>query len=141
MWREAPAPSSRHAAASGTAPNNDPYPGTGWNEQVIDGNTWVLNGKKMFCTHGSVSAFTLISAVTDPSLGPKGISTILVNTDSPGYIRHRQEKKLGLRGSDTSEIHLQNCRVPKENLIGKRGEGLKQFLETVVDTEARSEVP
>ena len=88
-----------------------------------DGN-WVLNGSKQFVSNGKRAALAIVFAVTDPDLGKKGISAFLVPTDTPGFIVSRVEKKLGIRGSDTCAITLDQCVIPETNLLGPRGKGL-----------------
>ncbi len=85
---------------------------------------WVLDGAKQFVTNGRRAKVAVVLAVTDPELGKKGISAFLVPTDSPGFVVGRMEHKLGIRGSDTCAIALQNCRVPADALLGPRGKGL-----------------
>ena len=95
---------------------------------VLDGNQWLINGTKCFITSGRLASVVVISAVTDKSKGKRGISSIIVEKDTPGFSYGKEEKKLGVRGTDTSELIFEDCRVPEENLLGKEGEGFKQFL-------------
>ncbi len=98
---------------------------------VLDGDEWVINGQKIFITNGSIADVVVIAAVTDPAKGKKGISNFIVEKGTPGFRVGREEDKMGLRGSVTSELIFENCRIPKENLLGKEGEGYKQFLMTL----------
>ncbi len=98
---------------------------------VLDGDEWVINGQKIFITNGSVADVVVIAAVTDPAKGKKGISNFIIEKGTPGFRIGREEDKMGLRGSVTSELIFENCRVPKENLLGQEGEGYKQFLITL----------
>ncbi|HEY71647.1 MAG: acyl-CoA dehydrogenase [Chloroflexi bacterium] len=98
---------------------------------VRDGDEWVLNGQKIFITNGSVADFAVVTAMTDPEKGTRGISSFIVEKGTPGFQPGRDEDKMGLRGSVTSELLFENCRVPAENLVGAENEGFKQFLTTL----------
>jgi butyryl-CoA dehydrogenase len=98
---------------------------------VRDGNEWVINGQKIFITNGSVADVVVITAKTDPEKGTRGISAFLVEKGTPGFQAGRDEKKMGLRGSVTSELFFEDCRIPAQNLLGKENEGFKQFLVTL----------
>jgi len=93
-----------------------------------DGDSYVLNGSKNFITHGSVGSVTVVMALTDKSKGKKGISAFIVDNKTPGFIVSKKENKLGMRCCDTSALAFDNCRVPKENLLGQEGEGFNQAL-------------
>jgi butyryl-CoA dehydrogenase len=95
----------------------------------LDGDEWVINGNKVFITNGSIAGVTVVMARTDPGRGAHGISAIIVENGTPGYTYGKDEKKLGLRGSVTSELFFEDCRVPEENLLGTRGEGFIGALE------------
>jgi len=84
----------------------------------------MFTGAKQFVTNGKRAQVAIVFAVTDPELGKKGISAFIVPTDSPGFIVGRPEHKLGIRGSDTCAITLDNCRIPANCLLGPRGKGL-----------------
>lgn len=92
------------------------------------GDEWVLNGIKQFITTGKNAQIALVFAVTDKTLGKKGISCFLVPTDTEGYIVSRLEEKMGQHCSDTATIIFDNCRIPAENLLGQEGEGYKIAL-------------
>ncbi len=92
---------------------------------------FVLNGTKQFTTHGSVGGIAVVMALTDPSKGKNGISAFVIEKGIPGFSVGRKENKLGMRASDTSTMIFQDVRVPKENLIGNEGEGLKQALQVL----------
>lgn len=98
---------------------------------VLEGDQWVINGSKCFITNASYAKFVTITAVTDKSKGKRGISAIIVPTDTPGFTIRSSYEKLGLHGSNTTELFFDNVRVPKENLVGKEGEGFKQFLKVL----------
>jgi len=93
-----------------------------------DGNHYILNGSKNFITHGSVGSLTIVMAITDKTKGKKGISAFIVENNSPGFIVSKKENKLGMRCCDTSALAFDNCRVPKENLLGEEGTGFTQAL-------------
>lgn len=95
--------------------------------ELRDGK-WVLNGAKQFVTNGQRAGVAIVFAMTDPEAGKRGISAFLVPTDTPGFIVGKPEKKMGIRASDTCPITFENCAIPEENLLGKRGEGLKIAL-------------
>jgi len=114
-----------------TEPNAGSDAGGTETTAVLDGDEWVLNGTKIYCTNGSVSGTTVATAITDKEKGTKGISSFIIETDNPGYIVGKREKKLGIKGSDTSMVHFEDCRIPKENILGTPGEGFKQFLITL----------
>jgi len=98
---------------------------------VRDGDEWIINGQKIFITNGSIADFVVITAKTDPEAGTRGISAFIVEKGTPGFQPGRDEKKMGLKGSVTSELFFENCRIPAENLLGKENEGFKQFLVTL----------
>jgi len=95
---------------------------------VLDGDEWVINGQKILITNGSIAGVVVITAVTDPEKGTRGISSFIVEKGTLGFRPGRDEEKMGLKGSVTSELFFEDCRIPKENLLGEEGEGFKQFL-------------
>ena len=96
-----------------------------------DGDEWVINGQKLFITNGSIADVLVITAKTDPDKGTHGISSFIIEKGTPGFQVGRDEKKMGLKGSVTSELFFENCRIPVENLLGTENEGFKQFLTTL----------
>jgi butyryl-CoA dehydrogenase len=98
---------------------------------VSDGADWIVNGQKVFITSGSIADVVIIAAVTDRSAGTKGISNFLVEKGTVGFRPGRDEDKMGLKGSVTSQLFFEDCRVPGSNLLGRTGEGFKQFLITL----------
>ncbi len=98
---------------------------------VLDGDNYILNGSKLFITNGGQSDVYIIFAMTDKSKGTRGISTFIVEKDFPGFSIGKIEDKMGIRASATAELIFQNCIVPKENLIGKEGEGFKIAMSTL----------
>lgn len=98
---------------------------------VRDGNEFVINGQKVFTTNGSIAGVIIVTAVTDPEAGRRGISNLIVPADAPGVSFGQDQEKMGLHGSVTSQVYFQDCRVPVENLLGRPGEGFKQFLQVL----------
>ncbi|ROR01701.1 acyl-CoA dehydrogenase [Desulfosoma caldarium] len=99
---------------------------------VLDGNEWVINGEKKFITNGNVARYCVLAAVTDKEKGYKGISSFLVDLhNTPGFRVGRVEEKMGINASGTAELIFEDARIPKENLLGKEGEGFKQMLTTL----------
>src|SRR5262249_53169474 len=86
---------------------------------------------KTFISSGQIGDLFIVVAKTDPGADPphKGISLLLVEAETPGFVRGRKLDKLGLRGQDTSEIFFQDCRVPVRNLLGKEGQGFRMLME------------
>ena len=82
-----------------------------------------MNGTKQFITSGDIAEVTTVMAMTDKSKGAKGISAFIVEKDTSGFKVGQLEDKLGLRGSHTAELILEDCRIPKENLLGEKGMG------------------
>jgi acyl-CoA dehydrogenase len=91
---------------------------------VKEGDEYVLNGTKTWCTNSEVAGLVIVMAKTDPTKGDKGMSAFLVEAGTPGYRVTRKENKMGLRGGSMScELSFENCRIHKSNLLGKEGEG------------------
>ena len=99
----------------------------------LEDDHWIINGSKIFITNGSasISKGATVQAVTGEVNGQKEFSTILVDADTPGFIRKTMHGKLMWRSSDTSEMFFDDCKVPYTNLLGKRGEGSKIMLNTL----------
>ena len=95
------------------------------------GDHWVLNGSKIFITNAGFAHVFVIFAMTDKSLGNKGISAFIVEKDFPGFKVGTHEKKMGIRGSSTCELVFEDCIVPKENLLGEIGKGFKIAMTTL----------
>ena len=93
-----------------------------------DGDDYVINGAKQFITSGKHGDVAIVMAVTDKAAGKKGISAFWVPTDAPGYIVAGIEQKMGQHSSDTAQLVFDNCRIPKQNLIGEEGMGYKIAL-------------
>jgi butyryl-CoA dehydrogenase len=98
---------------------------------VLDGDKYYLTGTKIYVTNGGFAKYLIATAVTDPDQGAKGISAFIVHNDYPGFEVGTIENKLGCRASCTAEIALDNCEVPKENLLGEGGAGFKTFMKTL----------
>ncbi len=90
---------------------------------VKDGDSYVINGTKMFITSGKNSALTVVTAYTDRATKHRGISAFVVEKGTPGFHVGKEEEKMGLRASDTVELIFEDCRVPAQNLLGKEGDG------------------
>ena len=98
---------------------------------VLEGDHYVLNGSKIFITNGGEADVYIIFAMTDKSKGTKGISAFIVEKDFPGFRIGTKEKKMGIRGSSTTELIFENCIVPKENLLGQDGKGFSIAMATL----------
>ncbi|SDN95813.1 Acyl-CoA dehydrogenase [Paenibacillus sp. yr247] len=94
----------------------------------LDGDEWVINGSKCFITNASYAQNLVLTAVTDNSKGTNGISAFIVPTDTPGFTVLDNYEKMGLHASNTTELVLDQVRVPRGNLLGIEGNGYKQFL-------------
>ena len=98
---------------------------------VLDGDEWVLNGSKIFITNGSYAHVFIIIAMTDKSLGTKGISAFIVEKTDPGFSIGKKEKKMGIRGSATTELIFEECRIPKDRQLGQLGKGFGLAMKTL----------
>lgn len=98
---------------------------------VLDGDHWVLNGTKIFITNAGHADIFIIFAMTDKSLGTRGISSFIVERTFEGFRVGKEEKKMGIRGSSTCELIMENCIVPKENLLGDINKGFKIAMKTL----------
>jgi acyl-CoA dehydrogenase len=96
-----------------------------------DGDGWRLSGGKHFISDGEFSDFFVVSAVTDPSAGSKGISLFLVDKASPGFTLGRNQAMMGMAGSTHSELFFDDIRLERENLLGAEGQGMRLVLETL----------
>ena len=95
------------------------------------GGEWVLNGAKSFITHGRIGGVMVVIAVTDRTLGHRGISAFIVEHGTPGMTAGKKENKLGMRASDTSEVIFADCRVPAGQLLGSEGQGFVNTLQVL----------
>ncbi len=97
---------------------------------VLKGNEYIINGTKCFCTDGNEAQFVTVFAKTDPASGTRGISAFLVEKGTPGLSVGKIEDQMGMRGTPACEIILEDCPVPRENLLGKEGEGFRIAMQT-----------
>lgn len=98
---------------------------------VLEGENYRLNGSKIFITNAGQADVYIVFAMTDRSLGTKGISAFIVEKDFPGFSVGKKELKMGIRGSSTCELVFEDCVVPKENLLGKEGKGFSIAMGTL----------
>jgi alkylation response protein AidB-like acyl-CoA dehydrogenase len=96
-----------------------------------DGDSWVLNGQKTFTTHGTYGDIFVVMAITDKAAASHGVSAFIVEKGTPGLSAGKKENKLGLRASDTSTVIFDDCRIPKENLLGQEGHGFIDALKVL----------
>ena len=127
-----PLAQGRHIGAFGLTEANAGTDAAGQQTKAVpDGDNYILNGSKLFITNGSVADTYIIMAMTDKSQGTRGISAFIVEKDTQGFSVGKVEKKLGIRGSSTSELIFENCVVPKENMLGKPGKGFGVAMQTL----------
>jgi len=93
---------------------------------------WRVNGSKIYITNASYAKYVTLTAVTDPSAGPNGITAFIMDTATPGYRVGKKEKKMGLRGSDTVEIVFEDCLIPDDQVLGELTGGFKSFMRTLM---------
>ncbi|MDH3346814.1 MAG: acyl-CoA dehydrogenase family protein [Desulfobulbaceae bacterium] len=98
---------------------------------VLDGDEWVLNGTKQWITNGGEAQVYTIIAMTDPSKGPRGATMFVVEDGDPGFSYGKKEDKMGIRASATRELIMQDCRIPKDRMIGRRGTGFITVMKTL----------
>ena len=99
---------------------------------AVDGDDYVLNGAKMYITNGTIADFLVVVASTTPGQGLKGLSLFLVEADRPGFKVARPLSKLGVRASEMAELVFEDCRVPRENLLGREDKGFLDALRVLV---------
>ncbi|HPF15392.1 MAG TPA: acyl-CoA dehydrogenase family protein, partial [Planctomycetota bacterium] len=98
---------------------------------VDGGDHWVLNGRKCFITNANYAGVFIVTAVTDKSLGAKGISAFVVPRETKGFSLEKGETKLGMRGSDWASLVFEDAHIPKDHLLGPPGEGFTTFMKTL----------
>jgi butyryl-CoA dehydrogenase/short/branched chain acyl-CoA dehydrogenase len=98
---------------------------------TLDGDSYRLNGRKLWITNGAEAGLFVLHATVDPAKGYKGITTFLVERSFPGFAVGKKEDKLGIRASSTCELILEDCRVPRANVLGEIGQGYKVAIETL----------
>lgn len=109
-------------------------PGTGSDLQgiatkaVLDGDEWVINGSKTFISNGQLCDLTIVVARTEDADGWQSQSLIVVPSTATGFVRGKNLEKIGMTAQDTSEMHFEDCRVPRENLLGERGQGFVYLM-------------
>lgn len=122
----------KHMGAYGlTEPNAGSDSGGTQTTAVLQGDEYVLNGRKCFCTNANYAGTFIITAVTDRSLGPKGISAFVVPRETKGLVIEKGEVKLGMRGSDWASVVFEDARIPRDHLLGPEGEGFRTFMKTL----------
>ncbi len=99
---------------------------------VPDGDHYIVNGTKIFCTNAGYAGTFIVTAITDKDKGAKGLSTFVIERGTPGLKLGKKENKMGWRGSDTREVIFEDARVPKENLLGNPGDGFRQAIEILM---------
>jgi alkylation response protein AidB-like acyl-CoA dehydrogenase len=119
-------------AYSLTEPMSGSDAGTMRSRAVLDGDHYVINGRKSWVTSGPVADYVVVFTMTNPDAGHRGVTAFLIDASEPGFIRDKKEPKLGIRASATSEIVFENYRCPVENRLGMEGEGFKIAM-TVLD--------
>jgi len=98
---------------------------------VKDGDSYVINGSKIFISNGDVADYLVVFATKDKTLGNKGLSAFILEKDTPGFTVGSVYEKLGIRAAHTAELVFDNCRIPSENLLGEEGKGFKIALSTL----------
>lgn len=103
---------------------------------VKKGDKYILNGSKHYITNALIADVFTVMAVTDPSKGPKGITSFIVDKNTPGFVLGKKEKKMGLHGSHSAEIFFEDCEVPVENVLGAEGQGYTNALKILANGRA-----
>lgn len=98
---------------------------------VVDGDEYVLNGSKIFITNGGYADVYIVTAMTDPAAGTRGISAFIVEKGAPGFSVGEKEHKMGIKASSTTPLYFSDCRIPKDALLGKEGKGFNIAMATL----------
>lgn len=114
-----------------TEPGAGSDPAAGTTTAVKDGDEYVLNGRKCFITNGGIADFYCVTALTDKSIGVKGMSMFLIEKGTPGLSTGNEEDKMGIRTSNTCDVVMEDCRIPAANLIGAEGKGFGIAMKTL----------
>ncbi len=108
-------------------------PGSMTTRAKREGEDFIINGTKMFITNGTFADFVVVTAVTDPSLGMKGISLFIVDKNTPGFSVSKKLKKMGMKASEAAELVFEGCRVPASNMLGKENTGFLAAMGTLTE--------
>lgn len=98
---------------------------------VLDGEEWVINGSKIFITNGGYADVYIVTAMMNQSKGTKGISAFIIDKDVPGFSVGEKEHKMGIKASSTTPLYFNDCRIPKQALLGELGQGFKIAMQTL----------
>ena len=121
----------RLAACALTEPAAGTDAAAGTTTALLDGDEYVLNGSKIFITNGGYADVYIVTAKTDPTQGTRGISAFIVEKDAPGFSVGEPERKMGIRASSTPPLYFNNCRIPRDALLGGEGNGFKIAMQTL----------
>ena len=119
-----------------TEPNAGSDAGASKTTAVYDNGNYILNGKKCFITNGGVAGFYVVTAVTEKGKGVKGISAFVIDRGTPGLSSGAHEDKMGIRTSNTTDVNLENCRIPASCMLGSAGEGYAIAMKTLDQARA-----
>jgi butyryl-CoA dehydrogenase len=119
------------AAFALTEPGAGTDAAAGKTTAVLDGDEYVLNGSKIFITNGGFADVYIVTAMTDTTVGTRGISAFIVEKGAPGFTVGEREHKMGIKASSTTPLYFTDCRIPKDALLGKAGKGFKIAMQTL----------
>jgi butyryl-CoA dehydrogenase len=112
-------------------PGNGSDAGAASTTATDKGDHWVLNGSKAWITNSYEAKYAVVFATTNKQLKHKGITAFVVDMQTPGVILGKKEDKLGIRGSSTATVTFEDCKIPKDNVIGQQGQGFKIAMTTL----------